>query len=333
MTVTYYTSADGSAPTLNDTAGALGAVLDAILVAGYGSKSGAGWTRTLSGSSTHQWIWTQGSGNSCILQLDDSAATGTATYARAIGGKSSTGTFGIANITDPFPTTSQLSGGVYWPRFPYSPATSPSRWACIATSKTFYFWNEGDGTNNGSTGYQQVFWFGDIDSFVGSDAYGTSIMGNTSAAQRTVVYTAMGSNTVGLYLAGDYAQTPNATTPSPAGIISDYYKNGAQANMGGTSAANAIFYPNPEDGAAYLSYIYVQESVTGGNSIRGFLPGIWNPDFFVGTTLATPIWASFTSLPGMSADALNGKTFHYFILSNAGTIEGGIVFETSNTWS
>jgi hypothetical protein len=78
--------------------------------------------------------------------------------------------------------------------------------------------------------------------------------------------------------------------------------------------------------------IYTQESVTGGNSVRGVCPGIWNPDFYSGT-LVTPTFKSFDSIPGMSADALHGKTFHYFILANAGTIEGGIVFETSNTWA
>jgi len=325
MTVTYYTSSDTSAPVLNDVQGALYALLLAVLVNGYGAKAAAGWTNPYTGTAGQSGVFKQGGGNGFYLNVNDTAATGTATYAQAIGASGATA-YGVANLTNPFPTTAQVSGGVFWPRFPYSSATSPSRWAVIATNKTFYMWNEGDGTNNGSQKYQQVFWFGDMDSFVGSDAHFTQIMGNTTGAQRTMTYTAMGADSVGLYCEAAY----NGTTVQIAqGMMSDYYKNGSQAIMGGTtSAASSIQYPNPEDGALYLSYIYTQEHATGGNSVRGFMPGIWNPDSYV----IGGLFNAFDTIPSMAADALNGKTFHFFPLSNTGTLNGGIVFETSNTW-
>lgn len=329
ITVTYYTSADASAPTLSDAAGSLLGVLQAILVNGYGTKAAAGWSTAFTGAA-NQAVLRAGTGNKYYLNIDDSAATGTATYARVIGAVSASA-FGLANLTTPFPSNAQLAGGLYWPRFPYSSATSPVRWACIATSQTFFFWNEGDGTNNGAQKYGQVFWFGDMDSYVSSDAYFTQIMGATSGAQRTVVYTAMGSNTVGLYMPGDYAQT---VASDACGILTDYYKNGAQANMGGvTSLANSIAVPNPEDGAYYLSKIYAQESIAGGNSVRGSLPGIWNPAFFCLQGSAGAAFNAFDQFTGNSADGLHGKTFAFFPLSNAGTAEGGVVFEISNTWS
>lgn len=50
MPATLYLSTDSGAPVLNTTAGSLIALLDAVLVNGYGSKPAAGWTKAFSGT-------------------------------------------------------------------------------------------------------------------------------------------------------------------------------------------------------------------------------------------------------------------------------------------
>src|SRR5487761_2687143 len=82
-TVNTYQSTDASAPILTDTAGSLVALLDACLVNGYGTKTGAGWTIAYTG--TNQRVYkmsaTLGTGNS--VYVDDSATVSGSTAEEA----------------------------------------------------------------------------------------------------------------------------------------------------------------------------------------------------------------------------------------------------------
>lgn len=318
MTVTFYQSTDASAPVLTSAAGSLGAVLNAILVAGYGSKSAAGWSAVVSGSSTHQWVFAQAAGNTRRLQVDDSAASGLAAYARVLGAESGS-SFG--SLTNPFPTNTQQSGGLYWARCQAGTAGNAVRWACIATGQTFHFWNEND-TTLGSSGDQQVFTFGDIDSYVSGDVYGTVIGGGTSNftnnACNQVVAAGLSTNLAGWYTCREYT---GAGTSIASGRHTDQIKTLGVTQIGGVAISSSLVYPSPEDGLGYVLPIWCHESAVGGNSIRGVVSGIWFP-----TCLYTE-WNSFDSPPAVSA--LSGKTLVIFrIYSN-----GIIAFETSNTWS
>jgi hypothetical protein len=323
MTVTFYTSADTSAPTLNDAQGALAAVLLAILVNGYGTQPAAGWTNPQSGT-TGQRVFQQGAGNSNFLNVDDSAGTGTGTYARVSGYTSMTA-FGVG--AGQFPNNIQQSGGLYWPRFQYSSATSPSRWACIATNKTFYFWNEGDGTANGSHNVQQLFFFGDMNAYGAHDTSCTVIGGATSGADSSSwTYTGVSAVTGTLII---YAAA-NAFGQSGAvvqGFHSDYWLNGASNIMGNGGVA----YPNPEDTGLYVKPIWLTEPIGANNTLRALMPGIWNcchaPSNFANTSITT------SQFSGNSGDQVgSSRTFTVLKLGNTGAT-GSVVFETSNTWS
>lgn len=75
MTVTAYFSTDASAPTLTGTTGSLVALLDAILVNGYGAKAAAGWSIAYTGTSKRDYKQGTGS-NGYYLDVDDSGPGG-----------------------------------------------------------------------------------------------------------------------------------------------------------------------------------------------------------------------------------------------------------------
>src|SRR5690606_2349611 len=75
MPWTYYKSTDASAPAPTGQLGSLIALLDAILVTGYGSTPGAGWTEAFSGSD--KAAYRMGSGRSQMyVRIDDSGPGG-----------------------------------------------------------------------------------------------------------------------------------------------------------------------------------------------------------------------------------------------------------------
>ncbi len=329
MTVTFYTSSDTSAPTLNDAQGALAAVLLAILVNGYGTQPAAGWTEAYTGT-TGQYSFQQGGGNGYYLNVDDSAATATSSYARVSGYTSMTA-FGTG--AGQFPTAAQQSGGLYWPRYQYPVAATPSRWACIATNKTFYFWNEGDGSNNGSKNVQQMFFFGDMDTYGGTADNGCTVIGGVTSGVDTNAWTYVNvaSQTASLiiYAASNRLGASNGggSQSVTQGMHSDYWLNGASAVMGNGGVA----YPNPEDTGLYVKPIWLTDtSADTGNTIRALMPGIWNcchaASNFANTSITT------SQFSANSGDPTTGKTFTILKLGT-GSASGTVTFETSNTWS
>jgi hypothetical protein len=316
MTVTFYRSTDGSAPTLNSNQGTLAAVLLAILVNGYGSTSAAGWTNPYNGT-TGQKVFKQGSGsNGFYFQIDDSAANGTGAYPRVVGYE----TMSAWNTgTNPFPTATQQSGGLYVSRTSGGTAATTTRWACIADAKRFYFWNENDGSNNGSSAVQQFFCFGDIDTYQSGDVYATRIVANPAAnnGQGAINLQQLTTST-SIYTCRNNAGVVGAIS---TGQHTDYIKSGNQGIMGG-AGANGIAYPNPEDSSLYLTPVWAHDVTPNSQcALRGLVPGLWNP-----CHNATSFNSFDTSSGGTG---LTSKTFTLFKL----TASYCIAFETSNTWS
>lgn len=319
MTVTFYQSTDTSAPTLNSNQGTLAAVLLAILVNGYGSKSAAGWTNPYNGT-TGQRVFKQGSGsNGFYLQIDDSAASGIQAFPRVVGYE----TMSAWNTgTNPFPTSTQQSGGLYWSRTYSGTAGTTTRWACIADASRFYFWNENDGSNNGSSAQQQFFAFGNIDSYKSGDAYATRILGNIAANLSQAAATCQQLNSsptsTSIYTCRNVVGVPGSIS---TGQHTDYIKNGSQVVIGGC-ATNGLAYPNPEDSSLYLTPLWSHEVTPGiQTALRGLIPGIWSPCHNA---------SNFNSFDTSSGGAgLTSKSFSLFKL----TASYCIAFETSNTWS
>ncbi|KAJ3472683.1 hypothetical protein NLI96_g13288 [Meripilus lineatus] len=331
MGVTLYRSTDASAPSLNGNSGSLISVLDACLVNGYGSQPAAGWTKAYSG--TNQADYKQGTGsNGYYLDVNDNAPT-TSQEARMRGYEVMTA---LGTGTNAFPTASQSTFGVIC-RKSTATGTTARTWYLIADATCFYLFVEtGDNT---SPIAPMCFAFGDFFSLKASDTYGTMIIGR-NVENANYVW----QETFGALM---FSQGIMGTNTTPAHYIdrhwtgvggaigfnkcSSYFAHGSQNNnpvvMG--SQYSLLPYPNGPDGGLELAPVYIVH----GGFLRGYLKGIWcpchNQPLSEGDTV--------TGTGNMS-----GKTFlalnHYSTVtiagnSMAGTGQGQVLIETSNTWS
>lgn len=316
MTVQIYRYDDASAPVLSSpTVGSLIALLDACLVNGYGSKSPAGWTKAFSG--TNLAAYRQGGGSMCYLRIDNS--TGTA-QARAVGYESMTD---VSTGTNPFPTATQLSGGVYINMHTVATAINKP-WVIIADEKRFYLWTGYTTTMTSasllsdSTTYQGMFFFGDVVSYKTGDAFCCQIIGANTATtntERFALLTDPGTASLGHYIARDAAQAALSVQNSKSG---DYHGSNSVAAIG---VATSFAYPDPISGGLNLARIRVSNGATI-PGLRGHLPGAWAP---------------LNALPGNNGDTfsgvgeLAGKTF-ILLDCGSGSTRGRVAIETSNTW-
>ena len=174
MGVTLYKSTDASAPSLTGQTGSLVALLDAILVNGYGSQTAAGWTIAYTGTSKRDYK--QGSGsNGYYLDIDDSGpGAGSFREARLRGYEAMTA---LATGTNAFPTSAQATNGVACRKSTTADATARP-WYCVADATCFYlFVDTGDFTN---PSYSMAVHFGDFFSYKSGDTYNTILIGRNA---------------------------------------------------------------------------------------------------------------------------------------------------------
>jgi hypothetical protein len=303
MTVNVYASTDSGAPALTGEAGKLIALLDAILVNGYGAKSGAGWTKAY--SDTNKAAYRTGGGNQMYLRMVDDG-TGAATYARAAGYESMSD---IDTGTGDFPTNAQVSGGLYW--YKSSAASSAERaWFAVATDSFLLLYV--DVASSGTGASAAAFAFGDISSYNASDAYHTIHIGATVSSPTSGgnlhLLGIISTTEAGHYMARSYTQLGASLL---VGKHSDGRK-GTQDFMGNGS----LPYPHPVDGGLYLAPVWVHE--ISGPVVRGIIPGLWNP-------LHNQPLAHGDTFDGVGS--LAGKSFKALSIGSS-----QIVVETSNTW-
>ena len=172
MTITFYKSTDASAPSLTGQVGSLVALLDAILVNGYGSQPAAGWTTAY--TATNKRDYKQGSGsNGYYLDIDDSGPGGGAAREARMRGYETMSA--LATGTQAFPTSAQSSFGVVCRKSTTADSTARP-WYCVADATCFHlFVDTGDNT---APNYSMAFSFGDIFSYKSSDTYNTVIIGD-----------------------------------------------------------------------------------------------------------------------------------------------------------
>lgn len=180
---TVYRSDDASAPTLTRELNSFSDLLQAILVDGYGAKSGAGWTTKH--TAVGKKVFENASG--LFFRVDDSFTH--------------SGYYGIAEcsifetITDidtgtgACPNTavnSQIQSDKYWFEYRSTASTTlvtPYPWICVADDKTLYISISSTVTDTGSTGTPDffkdsgfisevfIFWVGEFDSYLNTDGY------------------------------------------------------------------------------------------------------------------------------------------------------------------
>lgn len=320
MAVTVYKSTDASAPVLDGQVGSLVNLLDKCLVAGYGSKTAAGWTKPYT-SGSHSAVFTQGAGSGFSLDVNDNGpGAGTYKEARVRGYETMSA---VATGTGPFPTVAQFANGMFWRKSASLDATT-RRWAMYADARTFYLFVEpGDNANtwNGMM-------FGDMKSYVSSDAYNCMVIGRgteNSVSQSNPVETFDTQNlaaqyaaaVTGHYIARGYAQTGGSLAVNKMGDV--YFRSAAGAMFSASAypMAGNVTYPVPASGSLMASRVTITETGTR----RGYMRGLWQ------CAHAGTNFAEFDVIEG-SGD-LAARTFE--VVKGFG---GASVFllETSDTW-
>lgn len=270
----------------------------------------AGWTKPYTG--TNKAAFRCGGGNQMYLRLDDSQSQ----YARVIGYQAMTD---VDTGTDQFPTTAQVSGGLYWPKSNAADAVART-WVLVATDRLLHLFVNGYTSTNGA--YCSIYTFGDIKSYKSSDQFGTLLVGTTSSTMFNNTYasacTGLNASTSGHYLVRSYTAVGGSVA---AGKHGDSAKIALGSNFGG-SAASCIAYPNPVDGGLYLSPLWVHEPTP--QAVRGEIPGFWGSLHYAPLSLLD----TFTGASG----TLAGKKF-IAVRDGYSTYQGSMFLEISNTWS
>lgn len=290
-----------------------------------------GWTRAFSGTNIAAYRQGTGSNGFLLRVADDGAGTAVptpATAARTTGFETMTD---VNTGTGHFPSTTQIvgpnppAGTLYWIKSGSNDATSRP-YILAASEKLFHLYVNGNSNAAGSNGI--FLSFGDIKTYKSGDAFHTIHIGRGDGAAPvgTPVGNTMGSlavnpaaitaiNTGGHCMARTYTQLGAAILVSKT---SDSSK-GNTTIIGGPSSNLA--YPHPVDGGLYLAPIWINEAST---TVRGELPGLWNP-------LHNQPLTHLDTFSGTGT--LAGRTF-MAITQQAATGPGSQIFlETSDTWN
>lgn len=262
-------------------------------------RAPAGWTKSYSGTNKAAYSRTQLGATTALLRVDDSGTT----HARLVGYESMSD---IDTGTGPFPTTAQVSGGLYLIKSTNSGSTARP-WFLIADGKTLYFY-----VAPTSEAYAAGTIFGDILSWAGVDGYNCMIQSSYQQVadagynlHNYVSSAALG----GHYLARGVSQTGASIQVGKRASFSPTNQS--------ISGKSDLTYPNSAGNSLLTSSCMIVE----GTSIRGELRGWRN--------LAQNLPLSHTA----TADD-SGRTL--FVLANSDsylTAAGRIALDITGPWS
>lgn len=317
MTVRVYRSTDGSAPVLTGQAGSLVALLDAVLVNGYGTKQQAGWTKAFVGTNKAAFRNNSTTGTGMYLRVDDNV---TSYFHRAYVTAYETMS-AIDTGTNGFPASHTLNYSG-WGKSNTQDATARP-WVIVADEFRFYICIQ-----TGESGSDwSINFCGDIISYKATDQYRFGLSTRYSGSGPSYfsynydylpyMYNNGSSftGTTNFTMARDHLGAGN---PRLCGLHTDSYK--AVPNNSNVysfyTGTYGLTYPSPINSGIVLAPIWVHHSPV----IRGHLPGLWAPCHNRGP-------ANNDTFSGTGA--LAGKTFEVFNVYNVGQL----VIETSDTWS
>ncbi len=329
-----YQSSDAGAPQLTGQAGSLTALLDAVLVNGYGSgaasKAGAGWSIAYSGANKRAYRNEQASGTGAYLRVDDSGSDFRIARVRAFESMST-----IDAGVGPSPTTAQSSSGRVWVKSESADAVARI-WTAVATRRAVYLFTSPMAVTD--VGYERValtpHFAGDIASHAEGDQSRFLLIDNPYSGFTAATYTGftapaahwadpavMPGTPVG-HLLRPYTQQQGSTPAAVARCGS-----GAAPNtfaLGGSGAA----FPDPVSGGLMFDRALVIEAV---GVVRGHLPGVFIP-------LHTRPFAEgdvITDLAGLGGAKVLAKVAYAAVgsrpIGNSGYF-GQLLFDLSNPW-
>ena len=186
-----------------------------------------------------------------------------------------------------FPTDAQISGGGQV----YKASGTNRHWALCSDGRIVYFFC--DPMN--SAVWISGFVFGDIDSYVASDAFGCVLIAANATMTSCALYGFNSDNSS--YLARAYTQLGTS-------ITSARYSHGkTQSGLGQGGQA----YPARADNSLHLWPVECWDGMT---LARGMMPGLWNP-VHAGDTPHGLIVDSIPNLPGRTLKIQNtGQTLN-----------------------
>lgn len=253
-----------------------------------------GWSKVFSGTNKAVYRSNDPSSTGMYLRVDD---TGT-NNGRVVGYETMTD---VDTGTGPFPTTAQVSGGLYWTKSVLANTTA-RLWKLFGTSKKFDFFPRVDTTSNTVRHYP----FGDFVSEKQGDAYQCLLAGDSSYITSTG-YGGIGTYnfpTTNLYAPRSYTQVGTSTTLGTGFAAPNH-----------SGAAGNPAYPSLATNGLILGPILLRETVV--NVIRALsIPGTY------GCPQANPlpdgdVVADIADLPGRklmaSSVGLQGTEGRLFI--------------------
>lgn len=215
-----------------------------------------GWTKEF--SATNKAAYKSASGK--FILVDDSVNF---RYAKVRGYGDMTD---IDTGSDPFPSTSQQSAGLYWFRQGAASASPSDIQYLIAGDEYAFYLNVGCVSGSGPT-----WFFGDIISNKPSDSAATVLIGSSGDSEYQIVCNDVTyCQGAGLQTSG-YIQKPySLLSGSTAAIaIPDFMQH--TSTYSGCGAFSVGAYPNPSDNGLRLSQVLCCVA----SDIRGVFPGIW----------------------------------------------------------
>ena len=282
---------------------------------GTSIKAPIGWSTTFTGTNIRSYKQKVGS-NQFTLGVDDTNASNTRVRMyesmTVAGVAQASGANGTPNDVL-FPT-----GGLYAYKSSAAAATYRN-WVLVSNGKIFYlFWQHTGVTTSG-----QGLAFGDFTTYKYGDAYNTILIANevASAINTNIrigtMNTGVNNNTNGHFCMRFHH---GSGAGAYLGKGTDSFRSINAIECG--SATSSLTYPSPTEGGLLMAPLWLMESQTGWNGIRGHLPGLWCP-------LHSRPLAHGDTFSGTAGTVLAGKTFEVY---NIGSV-GQLIFETSDTWS
>jgi hypothetical protein len=319
-TVYVYKDTDSSAPVLTGTANDFVNLLDKCLVAGYGSKSAAGWTKPYTGTSKAAFRNDTTDGTGTYYRIQDDLTSTNQRYAYVTMYESMSG---IDSGTNPWRSTNAELGV----QKSNTQDSTARKWTVVADNCAAHIMIQ-HGANG--TDWEYAF-IGDIFSFVPSDAYRGFVIGryvaSSMAGSSYTSYTSGNTNRL-VGAAENGLGVVRAHTGTGSAIACGLHTDGHKGNSSGSASASyfggstfaMLAYPNAVNSGLFVAPVWVHQNTTSPYIVRGYMPGLWAPLHNRGP-------ANNDTYSG--SGSLSGKTFEAFNIYSSGQIH----IETSNTWS
>ncbi len=251
----------------------------------------AGWEKPFSGTNIGVYRSPNPESTRFFLRVDDSGVA--LTDARVVGFESMTD----ANTgTNAFPTTTQLSGGAFWPKADWGEASTPRAWVIIADDRTFYYWchTMTNTSTHGRAGAVQGF--GDFTPLNSADAFACylagypSVIGGSSGTQPP-----LGGESGLVWIARSHTGFAGAEAHQTRPLAA---RNVSTSSISGASGFGP--FPNPADNSLILAPAVFTSSNMG---LRGYARGLW----WVCNAVAAANFTTRTKVDGVGP--LTGKRF------------------------